>query len=163
MTTARRTGRPISTGSVIGPEGEVRTYLHVKRLRDIATRCDERDAAMIELAAQGMELLSAKNRQLGRTVGRRTSRFKPNGRGLRFMVEDAAEGIAELAGDQTMTVYIGRDPRYVRAVSGDKLPRGAKLVGRYDHGCDIRQIRLDIEHAIRVETGTQTAPGRLAP
>jgi hypothetical protein len=152
MTTPKRNGRPISTGSITGPDGEVRTYLHVKRLRDIATRCNERDAEMIELAARGMELLSAKNRQLGKIVGRRAARFKLSGRGIRFTRETAADGIADLAGEQTMTAYIGRDPRFVRVVSGDRLPRGAKLVGRYDHGCDYRAVRDDIRHVLGVET-----------
>lgn len=165
----KKSGRPIKTGSLTAADGMVRTCLHTKRLRSVSGRLcaymDARaegehefaermlvemrdDAVLIDLAVQAIELLSAKNRELGRIIGRTRPRHKLEGRGVCFTAETAADAIADLAGDMTMTVYIGRDPRFIRAMSGDRLPRGATLIGRYDEGCDIRMVRADIEHAI---------------
>jgi len=165
----KKSGRPIKTGSLTAADGMIRACLHTKRLRAASGRlCAYMDArqtghhkvardmlikmrddpALIDLAVQTIELLSAKNRELGRIIGRTRPRHKLEGRGVSFTAETAADGIAELAGDMTMTVYVGRDPRFIRAMSGERLPRGATLIGRYDEGCDIRVVRADIEHAI---------------
>lgn len=170
----KKSGRPLKTGSLTAADGMIRACLHAKRLREVSGRlcaymdvretghhkaakrmlADMRDdAVLIDLAVQAIELLSAKNRELGRIIGRTRPRHKLDGRGVCFTPENAAEGIADLAGDMTMTVYVGRDPRFIRAMSGDRLPRGATLIGRYDAGCDIRMVRADIEHAIVGKSG----------
>ena len=180
----KKTGRPIKSGSLTASDGMIRACLHTKRLRAVSGRLcaymDARsqgedeiadamlvemrdDAVLIDLAVQTIELLSAKNRELGRIIGRTRPRHKLEGRGVCFTAESAADGIADLAGDMTMTVYIGRDPRFVRAMSGDRLPRGAMLIGRYDEGCDIRVVRADIQHAILGKTAAQANPDPLAP
>jgi hypothetical protein len=165
----KKAGRPIKSGSLTAADGMIRACLHTKRLRAASGRLcaymDAReighhkvakrmlvemrdDAVLIDLAIQAIELLSAKNRELGRIIGRTRPRHKLEGRGVCFTTETAADGIADLAGDMPMTVYVGRDPRFIRAMSGDRLPRGATLIGRYDEGCDIRVVRADIKHAI---------------
>lgn len=165
----KKFGRPIKTGSLTAADGMIRACLHTKRLRAASGRLcaymDARqaghhkvardmlakmrdDAVFMELAVQTIESLSAKNRELGRIIGRTRPRRQLEGRGVCFPVETAAEAIADLAGDVAMTVYVGRDRRFIRAMSGECLPRGATLIGRYDEGCDIRVVRADIEHAI---------------
>lgn len=171
----RKAGRPITTGSLAAADGMVRTCLHLKRLRAVSGRLcaymDARetghhkvakamlaemrdDAVLLDLAVQAFELLSEKNRELGRIIGRTRPRHKLEGRGVCFTPETAADGVAELAGDMPMTVYVGRDKRLIRAMSGDRLPRGATLIGRYDEGCDVRQVREDINLTIHGKHGT---------
>lgn len=137
-------GRPLSTGSMFDSEGGIRAYLHVNRLRKLSEKIGGADGALLDAAANVMMRLARKNRRLGQRAGAAMKKQILTERGVSFAREDAAEGIAELAADGAVTAYIGRDPNRVRVMRDGRLPRGAKIIGTYDAGCDYRQIVEDL-------------------
>jgi len=137
-------GRPISTGSVVDAEGGVRAYLHIKRLRDVAAKLEGKDQTFVLLAVEAMQALSRRNQVMGRRIGNFEQKRKASGRGLSFARDEAAEAIAELAADGAVTAYIGRTDSRVRVIRNGRLPRGARLIGTYDAGCDYRHIAEDL-------------------
>lgn len=136
-------GRPVSSGSLTDSEGGVRTYLHANRLDKLAEKYGGRDGELMRCAAAAMRLMAKKNRAMGRKVGSHMA-AELAGRGLSIPRDEAAERIAELAADGEVTVYIGREPNRVRVMRNGRLPRGAKLIGTYDAGCDFRHIAEDL-------------------
>lgn len=139
------TGRPVSSGSVVDAEGGVRAYLHVDRLRRIAARVGGKEGQLLEAAAEAMRTLAAKNQKLGRQVGARMQRSQVKHRGESVPLAQAAERICELASDAPVVAYIGRDKGRVRITTGDKLPRGAKRIGRFDISADYRDVKRRVE------------------
>lgn len=75
------TGRHYSTGSVTDADGNVRAYLHIKRLRALSesTEVHCRHAPMLQAAAEAMEILAKRNQRMGRELGARfVARFDEN-------------------------------------------------------------------------------------
>lgn len=144
--------RPFTSGSLTDAEGGVRAYLHIKRLRDMAGSIDVhcRHASALLAAAQALELLSARNRRLGRELGAMLGKrvLTTKGASLRADCPETPAAIADLAADAPVTVYIHRAPNRIRVTTRDRLPRAAKVVGRYDAGSDYRRITQDIQEAL---------------
>lgn len=144
-------GRPVTTGSLSDAEGGVRAYLHIHRLEkmaaDVNVHCQYAPALLA--AAEAMRLLSARNRRLGRDLGAYHAKrvLKAKGASLRPDCPQTPEVIADLAADQPVTVYIGKDPRRLRVTTRETLPRAAKVVGRFDAGTDYRVIERVVREA----------------
>lgn len=135
------TGRPVSTGSVTRPEGWSRAYLHVQRLQRIADRVGGKDGELLLAAAAEMRHLSARNKEMGRKLGSKMPRAKPEHKGASFPVSEAAEGICDLAADGPVTAYTTtRCPGKVRVTRADRLPAGARRIGRFDIASDYREV-----------------------
>lgn len=133
-------GRPISSGSVMAPDGTIRAYLHIDRLRRIASKLDGNDAEFLRIAADVIAVLSERNRVMGRKLGGKTRRRSIDDKGASFTVADAAEGICELAADGPVLAYIGRTKGRVRVTRSEKIPSGAVRIGRFDIGADYREV-----------------------
>lgn len=146
-------GRPFTTGSLTMPDGGLRTSLHVTRLRRLADKAveqgDAHAAKVLTTAAQAMELLSKRNRTLGRELGQTLQRrvLTNKGASLRRDCPDTPAVIADLAADQPVTAYINhRQPQRVRVtVASNRLPTGSTVIGRFDVASDYREIARRVQ------------------
>lgn len=137
--------RNYSTGSVTDRDGGVRAYLHIARLKKLANSIDVhvQHAPTLLAAAAAMEELSRRNRSMGRQLGsyRGKRLLTAKGASIPLHEPEAADTIADLAADhEAITVYVGRDPRRLRATTAKRLPKTAHVIGRFDLSTDYRVI-----------------------
>jgi hypothetical protein len=142
--------RPFHSGSLTDAAGGVRAYLHIKRLRALAEKAEPHEAITLRMAAEAMQLLAKRNRRLGRDLGAVLAKRVLTHKGASFRADcpETPEAIADLAGDGPVTVYVGRDHRRIRVTNRDRLPRAARVIGRFDMGTDFRVIERAVREAV---------------